>query len=87
MAIDPTIPRGTPRDYREFVRQMEASAERDSARRKALAWRHASLEKWSRTVCDLMDMAATLARQTGFCRQPLRYPRLHDVKWTPDHTS
>lgn len=82
-----STPRGTPEDYREFVRQMEAAAERNSARNKALAWRRASLEERARTVCGLMDMSAAIIRYTGYRKPPLRYPRLPNTRWVPAPTS
>jgi hypothetical protein len=76
-----TTPRGTPEDYREFVRQMEAAAKRNSARNKALRWRNVSMEKRARALCDLMDMGARIVQHTGYRKRPLNYPRLPEVQW------
>jgi hypothetical protein len=77
---DSATPRGTPEDYREFVRQMEAAAKRNSPAARAREWRDIDERTRARIGASLVNLASRMARQTGYRKPPLRYPQLPNVK-------
>ena len=78
---DVTTPRGKPEDYREFVRQMAATAARNGPAARAREWRNVDLQTRARIGAALMDWASRMARENGYEKPPLAYPRLPNVRW------
>jgi hypothetical protein len=59
-----------------LVERMALAAEAESVRARARQWRNVSDEERGRVGAQLMRMAASGARYSGYKKPPLNYPRI-----------